>query len=67
MLLNQKAKDDFIKDLADDLLKNVPDPSDEVKSGMEEYTATLYKHIARLILSTTIANPDGSASALRIS
>jgi len=67
MPLNQKAKGDFIKDLADDLLKKVPNPSNEVEAGMKEYTATLYKHIAKLILSTTITNPDGSASALTVS
>ena len=66
MPLNQKAKDEFIKELADDLLRKVPNPSAEVKSGMEEYTASLYKHIAKLILSTTVTNPDGTASTLTV-
>jgi multisubunit Na+/H+ antiporter MnhE subunit len=66
MPLNQKAKDEFIKELADDLIKKVPNPSAEVKSSMEEYSATLYKHISKLILSATITNTDGTASSLTI-
>ena len=66
MPLNQKAKDEFIKELADDILKKVPNPSAEVKRSMEEYSATLYKHISKLILSATITNTDGSTSPLTI-
>jgi len=67
MPLNQEAKDKFIKELADDLLSDFKDPDAETQKGMQKFTAKLYKHIAKLILSTTIANADGSASALTIS
>jgi hypothetical protein len=66
MPLNQAAQDKFINNLAADLLKKVPNPSREVQDGMEEYAATLYKHISKLILSTTITNPDGTNTYLTL-
>ena len=66
MPLNSDAEKEFINDLTDALLKKVPNPSAEVTAGMKEWSTTMCTQIVKLIKNTSITNPDGSVSLLKL-
>lgn len=67
MPLDGAARTRFIEGLTNDLLKNVPDPSAEVRAGMREYATNLYERIAALVKESTVFNSnDGTESVLKL-
>jgi len=66
MAIDKKAKQAFIDGVVQDQLKNIPNPSQEVKDGMEKYAAGLCDRIVDLLGELTIVNSDGTKSTLKI-
>jgi hypothetical protein len=67
MPLTGIARNRFIEGLTSDLLKNIPDPSAEVRDGMREYATSLYERITALVKESTIFNAsDNSDTSLKL-
>jgi hypothetical protein len=66
MAIDKKAKQAFIDGVVQDQLKNIPNPSKEVKDGMEKYATGLCNRITDLLRELTVVNPDGTESTLKI-
>lgn len=60
MALTGIAKTEFIEGLTKDLLKNMPEPSPEVRAGMVEYATALYERIHDLIRHADIVDRYGN-------
>ncbi len=67
MPLTGIARNQFIEGLTSDLLKNVPDPSTEVRNGMREYATSLYERITALVKESTVFNAsDNSDTSFKL-
>ena len=67
MPLNQAAKNEFVQKMVRDLTKKNPNPTAEIRAGIEEYAADLHDRIVELIKSSTVWNSnDGSDTSFRI-